>query len=389
MTLTIDRIQAIPVNVPYCRIPLMAGGVSGYSTRTIIIIETSSGICGLGEASYAFPADIITREFAPALIGLDALDHAGLRRHCLPVHLDFGTPSLKTRLAAWGGLEIALWDILSKHAGLPLYKMLGGACRRQAPFGAYAYAEEDPVAAPVSMARRAQEAIACTGASLFEFKIGVHPVEVEIETVRAVHDVLADRAAIAVDANMGMTLEAAHRFLAAAAPCLENIEEPVASLPHMEQLSRQYGVNVSTHCSDPDIVIHYPGIAGIVPTLDVAGGIASVRRLSELLNVLGRRIWLRSHAETGIGWAAMVHLGISLPSLERPGQSLIDLLEDDLILGDRWSVQNGGVMPPELPGLGVELDEEALRHYHEIHLQVGEVPAFPPAARRLSALHAA
>lgn len=378
MSLKIAGIRAIPVNIPYRSTPVMASGPIAASTRTIITVEASDGTVGVGEASYAFPAAIIEREFAPAIVGLDALDHALLRRHCLPRELDFGTPSLKSRLAAWGGLEIALWDLLGKRAGLPLYRLLGGACRRKAPFVAYAYAEPDPDKALSAMVDRALRAVEETGARIFEFKIGVHPVGLEVEIVHAMHDALKGRAQIAVDANMGMTFDEARRFLAGTGSRLENFEEPVGSLREMEQLARTHDVNVSTHCSDLDIVLNHPGIRGIVPTLDVCGGISAARRLSEILGALGRQAWLRSHAESGIGWAAMVHLGMALPNLRRPGQSLIDLIADDLVLGDCWEVRDGGVAPPERPGLGVDPDWPAIERYHAEYLEAGEIQAFSP-----------
>lgn len=72
----------------------------------------------------------------------------------------------------------------------------------------------------------------------------------------------------------------------------------------------------------------------------------------------------------------MCHLGMVLPELERPGQTLINWMESDLILGPRWLVRDGGVTPPELPGLGVELDQEALAGYHQHYLEVGELDYF-------------
>jgi glucarate dehydratase len=119
-----------------------------------------------------------------------------------------------------------------------------------------------------------------------------------------------------------------------------------------------------------------------VPTLDACGGITGVRRLAQTLGPLGRRMWLRSHAEAGIGWAAIVHLGMSTLELERPAQSLIDLLTDDLVMGERWDVRDGGVRAPDLPGLGVILDRAAVQAAHELYLEHGQTLAFPPALTR-------
>ena len=59
----------------------------------------------------------------------------------------------------------------------------------------------------------------------------------------------------------------------------------------------------------------------------------------------------------------MCHLGMAFPDLERPSQTLIDWMTDDLILGEPWLLSDGGVRPPEKPGLGVELDREAVARY--------------------------
>ena len=78
---------------------------------------------------------------------------------------------------------------------------------------------------------------------------------------------------------------------------------------------------------------------------------------------MNRRFWLRAHWETGIYWAVMCHMGIALPELDRPVQALMNWVSDDLILGPAWKVENGGVRPPGGPGLGIELDREAMARY--------------------------
>jgi glucarate dehydratase len=125
-----------------------------------------------------------------------------------------------------------------------------------------------------------------------------------------------------------------------------------------------------------------------VPTLDACGGITGVRRLAQRLGVAGRRVWVRSHAESGIGWAAIVHLGMATPELHRPAQSLMDLSVEDLILGDRWDVRGGGVRAPAQPGLGVALDRTALEACRELYREFGEVQAFAPPLKRAAAVAA-
>jgi L-alanine-DL-glutamate epimerase-like enolase superfamily enzyme len=262
-----------------------------------------------------------------------------------------------------------------------VYQLLGGAIRERAPFVSYSYSPADADAAPEAMSAAAREAIDRTGSSIFEFKVGVHPLEVDIRTIIAVHEALAGRAQIAVDANMALSYDAARALLREVAPLLENVEEPVASLQQMDQLASEFNVRTSAHCTDLDAMIPYLRVDA-VPTLDACGGITGVRRLAQVLGAMGRRVWLRSHAESGVGWAAIVHLGMSTPELARPAQSLMELSAEDLVLGDRWDVRRGGVSAPPAAGLGVALDRSALEACHELYLEQGEVQAFPPALRR-------
>jgi glucarate dehydratase len=324
---------------------------------------------------------VIEREFAPALVGLDPCAGPQLKRHCLPDHLDFGTPLLKARFAAWGGLDIALWDLIGKTRGVPVYQLLGGAIRERAPFVCYAYSPPEADRAPDVMSEIARKAVNSSGAQIFEFKVGVHPPKVDIDTIIAVHTALAGKAEVAVDANMALSYDVAGYLLREVAPLLENIEEPVASLRQMEQLASDFNVRTSAHCTDLDAMMPYPHV-DCVPTLDACGGITGVRQLAQALGEMGRRVWIRSHAESGIGWAAIVHLGMSTAELGRPAQSLMDLCAEDLISGDRWDVRGGGVCAPAAAGLGVSLDRAALDACHELYRELGEVQAFPPALRR-------
>ena len=71
----------------------------------------------------------------------------------------------------------------------------------------------------------------------------------------------------------------------------------------------------------------------------------------------------RSRWELGISWAAMCHLGITRAEINRPSQALISWAADDLVVGETRQVRDGGVRPPDTPGLGVELDRKAWEKY--------------------------
>ena len=365
----IKSVTATPVNVPVTRVGAFSRTKRTHVSRTIVEIETDGGLTGLGETRGEWSAAIISETFAARLFGLPALERHTARQACLPLRFDYGFPEQAGERNAFAAVELALWDIAGKAVGQPLFRLLGGPARARAPFVAYAYAV-DPAEGhkeaevPDIMAGIAERAVAATGAVMFEFKVGLHPVACEIETVGAARAALGPDVDLAVDANMGFSVEQARRFLAGVEKArLANFEEPVEGLAETARLSADTGVPVSTHCTDLDALRAHPAIEAVVSDLHLHGGIDGVIALMNGVTGLGKRFWLRSAWELGISWAAMCHLGMARPELDHPAQQLMDWVADDLVLGEPWLVREGGVCPPETPGLGVELDRDAMARY--------------------------
>ena len=203
-----------------------------------------------------------------------------------------------------------------------------------------------------------------TGAKMFEFKVGLHSISCEIQIVKEIRKSLGPEVDIAVDANMGFTIDQAKRFLESTRECnLCNIEEPVAGLGFVSKIKDITGIPVSTHCIDLDALGSHPSIDSVVSDPSLLGGINSLNNFITSVKAINKRFWLRARWELGIGWAAMCHIGINRIEIDRPSQALINWVENDLILGEPWLVKNGGVRPPDKPGLGVELDRKALEKY--------------------------
>lgn len=367
--LIIARVSVTEVSIPAVRTCTWSLGRSYGHTRSIVEVETKGGIVGVGEAPTHKVAPLIRETFADRLVGISAVENVTARIACLGSHRDYGYLADPLSELGFSAIEVALWDICGKSIGLPLYKMLGGAVRNRAPFGAYAYTvdlEEGYTESdvPAVMAGIASESILRSDAKLFEFKVGRHSVDCDIATVEAIRDAVGPTVDLAVDANLAMPFDAARRFLdATRVPKLAMVEEPVALLKDMERLRADYGAPISTHCTDPEKLRAYPLIDGIVGDLNVDGGIRGVMSTASIIRSMGKRFWLRSNGETGVGGAALCHLGMACPELDRPAQSLLNWCEDDLIEGEPWHVSEGGVIPPDQPGLGVVLDRAALDHY--------------------------
>ena len=366
----IKSIRSHVVQVPVTRIAAFAKRKMTHMLSTIVEVETDNGILGLGEARGDFCSAIINEKFAPLIKNQSVYDFHNLRNLCLAkMPFDYGYPEYPLQLNAFAGLEIALWDILGKEAGQPLYNLLGGAVRERALFVGYAYTvdpdegySDNKIAQ--TMADIASASIEETGAKMFEFKVGLHSISCEVQIVKEIRKSLGPEVDIAVDANMGFTADQVKRFLESTKDCnLCNIEEPVKGLGGIARIKDSTGIPVSTHCIDLDALSFHPSIDSVVSDPSLLGGISSLNNFISSLKAINKRFWLRARWELGIGWAAMCHIGINRVEIDRPSQALINWVEDDLILGDPWLVRNGGVRPPEKPGLGVELDRKALDKY--------------------------
>jgi glucarate dehydratase len=372
--LRIVQVKATPVRVPVTRAGVMSGTVRTHVARTIVEVATDQGLTGLGETRGTYSAAIINARFAGRLQGQNAHDRANARRLCLLPHIDYGLAEQRIDLLAFAGVEIALWDLTAKAAGLPLFLLLGGAARPLAEFGGYVYSVADEkggeAGIPRAIADVAAELVDKTGVRLIELKIGVNSLACDVATITQVRRAIGREIDLAVDANMGMSLATARRFLDETRyQCLENFEEPTDRLADFPLLQREYGISTSTHCTDfwalegAEAAAGGSRIGAVVSDLHYHGGITAALDLAAAVVARGHRFWLRSSWELGISWAAMCHVALSSPHISRPSQTLINWISDDLVLGDVWLPRTGGVRPPEKPGLGVELDRESLDRF--------------------------
>ncbi|WP_166434097.1 mandelate racemase/muconate lactonizing enzyme family protein [Roseovarius spongiae] len=365
----ITQISAYAVRIPLARKGTFTRAERTHADRTIVVLETDTGLRGVGETRGTGAADIINTRFAPALAGQPVADRRALRRLCIPDAFDHGYPEQLVDANAYTAIDLAVWDVTGKAAKMPLHALLGGKVRERAPFVAYDYVVDadkatSPAATARAMADQAEAAIARSGASVFEFKVGVYPLAHDIAAAHAVRDRLGPDVGIAIDANMGWSADEARTFLTATRDVgFENVEEPVADLTEMNRLARAFGVPVSSHCFNLDALKPHDAVTGCVADLHSLGGLEAWRNHAIRAHALGKRPWFRSVWELGISWAAMCHFMVAVPEVQRPAQALFNWIDEDLVLGDKWDVRDGGVAPPDAPGLGVELDEAALEKF--------------------------
>lgn len=336
-----------------------------------IKLSTDAGIVGWGE-TYAMPGveAAIRDGLAPMLIGLDVLSarsrHANLRR----ATFDNGF--------AVGGVEIALADAAARSLGIPLHALYGGAIRERVQ--AYAslpgyYEDRDPESHWLEEAHSLGE----QGFGALKFRIGRCPPRREAAVLTHVRDALGNGVRLMADANAAYSTAQARRM----APTLRDLdfdwlEEPLPQTgylgyPELRQrleLPLAGGEGLQSRTAARETLQR--GCFDIIqPDVSICGGIGEVRFIGELAQLSGVRCI--PHCWGGaIMLAATLQVCAILSETTRLAGSEAPMLEFDVTdnpfrtevcRGEPFALSDGAVSVPTGPGLGIDLDEDALRRY--------------------------
>ncbi len=365
----ISGIRATPVNIPM-ELPFIwsVGSYPGTS-RTIVEVLTDEGLVGLGEAPSAASARVLTELLAPRLQGADAFDIEACERLAVPeTKIDPNTDDAST-LRAFGGVEMALWDLRGKALGLPLYRLLGGAVRKEIPFTEYyGYRRGTPglkgectPGEVVSYCARMREE---HGSTMFEGKC---PVDIgqAVALVGELRSALGWDAILRLDANMAFSVDAGRRLLARLEPYgLDNFEDPVAAFWDMARLRQHSAIPFSSHVPDLRLAVRLGCPDAIVLNLTALGGIWRTVRFVAACEAMGVDFWFYS-GDAGVSTAAYLHVAAAMQHIHLPSQSLLRWQTDDVIAEGPFRPEHNVVRVPEEPGLGVHLSPAGLQRCFE------------------------
>ena len=190
-------------------------GVRNSRSATLVQIETDQGITGLGSCSGngELIEVIVGKVLKPLLVGMDPtqIDEIWDKAYVRGGHKEFGTRGIG--VVALSGIDIALWDILGKVRGLPIYQLLGGKCRDRVPVYATALYPEEPS----KVAKRAR-AFAEQGFHGVKIKVGFD-LDQDIGIVRAVRQELGKDFTVMTDANQGYNIDVGLKAAEAFSQC--------------------------------------------------------------------------------------------------------------------------------------------------------------------------
>lgn len=357
------RARPDSVNSPELDRPLHMlahGGKSGWSIqfdeipKFIIRIETDTGITGIGEFYRGLPIAAVT-DIARALLGAD-LEQMNLQALPIP-------PG-----RAYHGFETAILDAVARKRGLPLCQLLGGAYRDQVVCGYWAGHRTTPDAA-----RKASEGKA-KGFDCIKFKCASDdPV---VDWCRAIRDACGPDFRVILDPNQRFEDVPTARRLADALAEVGNVlclEDPIArwDLESLALLRRTCSIPMALHIAVPYREMGYQHPTDMIRALRIEacdyfnlnGDSFTVKRLATTAALAGKRTWHGAEADLGILEAAYVHTAASCEMMTIPCDIFGELIRENDLIREPLRFDGCRVAVPAGPGLGVELDLDALgRH---------------------------
>jgi glucarate dehydratase len=394
--ITAARVTPIAFRDP----PLLnsAGVHEPWALRSIIEVEIEGEVTGLGETYGDEPFLTLLRRCAEAIVGLDIHDLNWVKRAAAavlaqdadlacaakPKTVDEG---VAPRL--YGAFDVALLDAWGKLTGTRLCDLLGGAVREEVPFSAYLFYKlarhkdladgwDDgwgEVLTPEQMVGEARRMMAEHGFGSLKLKGGVFDPEEEIAALEAMHAAFPG-APLRIDPNGAWHVHTTLKLLRRLEGVLEYLEDPVLGIPSMAVVQNATQLPLATNMC---VVAfdHFPqavrlgAVQVVLADHHYWGGLRATVELARLCSSFGLGLSMHSNSHLGISLMAMTHVAAAIPDLTYACDTHYPWQGEDVIAGGRIPIRNGGVSLPKGPGLGVELDRDALARLHEQYQRCG------------------
>ncbi|MFF5002531.1 glucarate dehydratase family protein [Streptomyces phaeochromogenes] len=394
MTTPDSRIRELIVTPIAFRDPplLNSSGVhEPLALRLILQLVLEDGAVGLGESTGGDLRIERLRAAAQAVVGMDVFDTTAVAAAIDTVLLPT-VPSSHERGWTTSAVEVACLDAQGKLLGRSVSDLLGGAVRDAVPFAAYLFYKwaEHPAldgrpavgdewgealdpAGIVEQARLMQQRY---GFSSFKLKGGVFPPDEEIAAMRALAEAFPGQP-LRLDPNTAWTVETSQYVARELDGCLEYLEDPTPTIPGMAEVAKTSPMPLATNMcvvawEHLKPAVEQDAIQVLLTDHHYWGGLRRTRELAAVCEAFGIGLSMHSNSHLGISLAAMTHVAAAIPNLDTscdthyPWNSA-----DDVVVPGVLEVRDGAVKVPTGPGLGVELDHDALERLHRVYLDSG------------------
>jgi len=339
--------------------------------HTLVAVLTDEGLTGLGSV---FSGDLLVRAalalLEPLYRGENALEPERVSEKLHQNTFWLGRGGSVTHTIS--GIDIALWDLLGKAAGQPVGRLLGGSYRdRVTPYASLLMQEPGPLA---------DRLLALKEQGFRAFKIGWGPFgrrtgAVDEAMVRAARDAIGSSSLLMVDAGGSdafwkqgykWALRTSHMLAAFDVAWFEEPLRPDAMKDYVLLRRRSpvpiAGGEVLTRRQSFQPWLEAGAFDVVQPDVTKVGGISEERRIAWMAQEHGVR-FIPHGWNTAVGLAADLQLASAFADTDLVEYLTGSPYVDDIAAGG-WKLDAEGMLPiPERPGLGVELDNDALRRY--------------------------
>lgn len=346
---------------------------AGLRNYLFVRLATDSGLTGVGEATLEWQEQtvrtLLHEWVEDRVLGRDPFDVERVVGGMIRDQYQGGA----TVMTAISGVEIALWDLIGKACGQPVYRLLGGRCRDRIP--AYANGWYGGARTPADYAGRARDVVARGYRALKLDPFGAADRELSpeesdaaFERVRAVREAVGSQIVLMVEFHGRLSASCAVETIRRLEPLSPAwCEEPVApeKLELLAEVRRQVAVPIAAGerlvtLADFHRLASLGAVDVVQPDIAHCGGLWMAKKIAAIAEARDLRV--APHCSIGpVALAAALHFAACTPNCaiqEAFGE--FDVPWRDSLVGGWNPLRGGEFFLPEAPGLGLELDLEAV-----------------------------
>lgn len=383
-----------------------AGLHAPYCLRTVVELRTDNGLTGLAEVPGSVAVDQALAAVRDTVIGSDPLNWHALRarlaERCSPE--TSGARGDKpwdgrTRVQVYSAMDVACLDLAGRALGVPVATLLGGIVRDRVPYSAYLFykfegaggelgfgidreatgwaaARQQAALDPDGIVAQAEAMVAEFGFKSIKLKGGCFEPSQEVAAIKALHRRFGPDVPLRLDPNALWTVASSIQWGRELEGVLEYLEDPCRTQAGMAEVRRAIKLPLATNMCTTSFD-DLPGSVRlesediILTDHHFWGGLHSSMELAAHCRTFGRGVSMHSNNHAGISLAAMTHLGAAMPNLSYALDTHYPWQSEEIVVGGRIQFEDGCVLLPKEPGLGVELDRDALARAHEAYRHCG------------------
>jgi L-Ala-D/L-Glu epimerase len=365
--LTIREIELYKFSIPLIEPFTTSLGVDVSADNVLVKIKTNEGITGFGECSPYMPINgesqdtcfMVGQYFAKALKGKDPLQI----EECINLmdKIIYANSSIKS------AFDIALYDIASQHAEMPLYQFIGGENNKTII--------TDYTVSIGDIDKMAADAIKIKGQGYpaIKVKLGKHG-PTDVLRMKAIRAAVGNEIPLRIDANQGWAVDEAIETLKAIAPLnIQHCEEPIArwnfmQLPRVKKES-PIPIMADECCGDDhdaERLIQLNACDYMNIKLGKSGGIFKALKMARMAEQANIHLQVGAMLESRLAMTAFAHYALCSPVIEHYDFDTALMFSEDPVTGGIVYEKKGVVKVPETIGLGATVEENWLRKMEKI-----------------------